>query len=599
MKSLLSHLHPAPFLETLKTYSPKAFRCDLQSGLTVAIFAVPQAMAYAMLAGVPPVYGLYSAMLMSIVAALWGSSEFVNTGPTNSAALLTATALLPFAGHSDLMRILFLLTLMIGILRLLFGLLKFGFLLDFVSESAFIGFTVGAGILIALGQLHHLLGVEGSSLPWFPARIVDILSRAGDANIYPLLIGLGTLAVMVGFNRWAKKVPVAFFAILAATGAAYVLEPNVPHIRIVRDIAPVPVGLPGPQLPLPDLAMAMELLPAAVAIAVIGLVEAVSIAQTLALKHDQRMDFNQEFAGQGLSHIIGAFFQNIPGSGSFSRSVLVEQAGAWTRMSNVFFGLATALALLTIPRLLDLIPIAALSGLLLFIGAKLVDVRSIRRMLRTSRADSTVMFITLFVTVFVKIEYGIFAGIMFSAILYLNRSRNLRIHALSPNEDGSLKEQSILEETEDRNESTFLVLSFGGDLFYGVAHSLRHCLNEIRQRRRPRVLILRMRRAYAIDYSCWSVLFDFAQAFTEQGGVLYLCGVRPDADEIIQSADMETAIPARRIFSAEATPFRGFEKCIESALLELDPKERDGQLWTRFLRNPQAPVTTESEQEAE
>lgn len=235
----LKQEHLAPFVQDLRGYSRSLFRADLMAGVTVAIFAVPQAMAYAMLAGVAPVYGLYAAVVMSIVAALWGSSSFVNTGPTNSAALLTSAAILPFANGGDRVALVALLCLLVGVLRFSMGLARLGSLLDFVPESAFLGFTVGAGCLIAMGQLHHLIGVSAPSATWFPARMAETFGRAGELSAPCLLIGLAVLLVMVVLSGRFKRFPVAFVAIGLSAIAAWFLQDKHP-VRIVRDISAMP-----------------------------------------------------------------------------------------------------------------------------------------------------------------------------------------------------------------------------------------------------------------------------------------------------------------------------------------------------------------------
>jgi SulP family sulfate permease len=550
----------APFVRDLRGYSAQAFRSDLLAGVTVAIFAVPQAMAYAMLAGVAPVYGLYAAVVMSIVAALWGSSPYVNTGPTNSSALLTAAALLPFAHQSEHIAYVATLCLLVGVVRLAMGLARMGHLLDFVPESAFLGFTVGAGLLIGMGQLHHLLGVSAPGANWFPARMMDTLGKAADLNLFALLIGLGTLILMMVFGKHARRLPVALLAIGVSGCIAWLLHSDHP-VRIVRDVAAIPSGLPAVSLPLLHLDVLHTLLPAALAIAIIGLIEAASIGQILALRRGERLDVNQEFIGQGLSQIAGSFLSSIPGSGSFSRSLLMEASGGVTRFANVCFGLVTLGALLLIPRLLEWIPVSALAGLLIYIALKLIDLRRIRRVFSTSGPDSAVMIITFGITVFYRIEFGIFAGILGAALVYLHRTRALQLVEYIPAPSGRVAE--VPYGTKDHHEPCdIVVLGVSGDLYYGISSTLRNELNDIIRDQRPRHLVLRMRRAYSIDYSCWSVLFDIAEHLENKGGHLYLCGIKPDFQPIIQQAGMQHVLPSARIFPATDSPFEAFDRCL-------------------------------------
>lgn len=549
-----------PFARDLRTYSAASFRSDLMAGVTVAVFAVPQAMAYAMLAGVAPVYGLYAAVVMSIVAALWGSSPYVNTGPTNSAALLTAAALAPFVLLPDHMAYIATLGLLVGVIRLTMGLARFGSLLDFVPQSAFLGFTVGAGLLIGMGQLHHLFGVSAPESAWFPARMSETLENIRHVNPPALIIGLVTLGIMLVFNYRAKKFPVALFAIGCSGLVAWLLRDDLP-VQTVRDVAAIPYGLPSPSMPLLDFAIIKTLMPAALAIAVIGLIEAASIGQTLAVRRGERLDVNQEFIGQGLSQIVGSFLSAIPGSGSFSRSLLIEASGGVTRFANVFFGIATMGALLMIPRLLEWIPISALAGLLIYIGIKLIDIPRIRRVFATSTSDSSMLIITFLVTVFYRIEYGIFAGIVGAALIHLHRTRELQLVEYIPTPSGRIAELPYGAHMP-HEPCEIVALGISGDLYYGVSSALRNQLHDIIASQRPRHLVLRMRRAYSIDYSCWSVLFDMAEHLKKTGGSLYLCGIRPDFQTIIRQARMQDVLPPERIFPATDSPFQAFDRCL-------------------------------------
>lgn len=534
------------------------WRADAMAGLTVAIFAVPQAMAYAMMAGLPPVRGLYAAVAMSVVAALWGASPWINAGPTNSAALLAASATTPFVAQNagGAVTLISTFALLVGLFRLLLGILRFGWMMRFVPEPAILGFGIGAGLLIGLEQMHQLLGVAASQHHHFAARLWDVLSRAADTNPSAVLLSFGTCTFMVLCERWSKKFPVALLAMVLATVLAQFLHPTV---KLVREIAPIPRGLPAFQAPSGELAVWAALWPAALAAALIGLIEAVSIGQTLTLKHRRELNFNQEFFGQGLGQIAGALVGGPPGSGSFSRSALIESSGGQTRWANVFFGLFTALALAIFPRGLELIPLPALAGLLLFTGYKLIDLGAVRHVWRTSRGDAAVLFITLAVTVFWRIEYGFFAGVIVAMAIFLYRVRDLQLLELVPRVSGRFEEK-LYAEGSRHEPSDVVALALHGDLFFGLAHELRAQLNEIAREQKPKFIIVRTRRAHSIDYSCWRALLDFAQAFSQNGGRLYLTGLRADLRDVIEDADMQNVLPDEQLVMQSASAWRAFEE---------------------------------------
>ncbi|MCS7082400.1 MAG: SulP family inorganic anion transporter [Bacteroidetes bacterium] len=560
-------IHPAPFLEDLRRYDAHKLRLDLQAGLTVAVFAIPQVMAYAILAGVPPVYGLYAAITASAVAALWGSSPFVNTGPTNSASLLTAAALSALANSPAFLELVFAFTLLVGLIRLAFGLLRLGGLVRFVPESAFLGFTIGAGLLIGLGQLHHLLGVPAPSGSWFPGRLWQTLSRLPEANPWAAGVGLGTAALLLTFERYNRRFPVALGVIGLATGLVWILAPA--ELALVQDIAPIPRGLPQWHPPILELELIDSLLPAALAVALLGLIEAVSIGQALALKHGQRLNFNQEFFGQGLSHVVAAFFQGIPGSGSFSRSALIEQAGGRTRLANVAYAFWIVIAVLSAGPLLERIPVASLAGLLLYIGYKLLDLRLLRRVWQTSRTDALVLGLTCAVTVLYRIEWGIFVGILVGLAAVLHRARILHLFELIPRPDGSFAEELYLP-GRAHAPSALVALSVYGELFFAVAQELREQLHEIVALQRPRLILLRTRGAHSIDYACWNVLFEFAEHLERSGGKLILVGVRPDYARLIQEAGMQAVLPPEQVYPATSSLLEAFRQALRDWLPRLE-----------------------------
>ncbi|MDF3130022.1 SulP family inorganic anion transporter [Kiritimatiellaeota bacterium B1221] len=582
------NIHPAPFIRVLRGYKRSFLRGDVMAGLTVAIFAVPQAIAYGMLAEVDPIHGLYAAMVASIVAALWGSAPFVNTGPTNSASLLTAAAMFPMMTlvvPEYHMQMVFLFTLLVGIIRMTMGLLRMGGLIHFVPESAFLGFTMGVGSMIALGRLHHLLGIDKGEETWFPSQVVDKLGRITEADPHAVAVSALTLGIMFGLNKYGKRFPVALLAMGAGIAYAYWMPGC--QIILVQDISPVPTGLPTPVSPFFEgwAQHIPALLPGALAVSVVGLIEAVSIGQTLAVRHRMRLNFNQEFFGQGLGMIASSFFQGIPGSGSFSRSTLIEESGGVTFVANVIFGLATALALITLPGLINLIPAASLAGLLLFIGVRLIDPKRVKRLWRTSRIDVGVMIATLLVTVFIRIEYGIFTGIILAAMLLLQRSRSLHLKEILPQPDGSFEERPYTPGSQ-HEQSSLVGLSLHGDLSYTVAHELLEQLNEITQIQDPEVIILRIRQTHAIDFSSWNAILDFSESFQKNGRKVYLTGIDDSTRKTIRDARAHKWLPDEQLFVGTPVLMESFRQAIRQAAENLTDTQRISGVWKDWLENP-------------
>jgi SulP family sulfate permease len=605
----LVSLNPLPRL--IAAAQANNWRGDALAGLTVAVFVVPQGMAYAALAGLPPVTGLYAAIVMSVVAAIWGSSTFVNTGPTTTAALLTAAALAPVlaTGMAPPAAALFALGILAGFFRAAMGFLRLGWLIKFVPEPAFVGFLAAVQLLIAFGPLDQLLGVSSSHASFAPLKIVDVLSRAHHADWRALALGLSVCAVMLVSTRFSKKIPFALFAIVLTSLAAPLLEqffPGAKSIAVVHDISPIPSGLPAPHFYFPSPATWWALAPGALAIAVIGLIEAISVGRNLALKHNTELNFNQEFLGQGLAQTANACFGGVPGSASFTRTALLESCGAKTPFGNIFFGVFTALMLLSFPHLLERVPLAALAGLLFYTGLKIFDYPAIARVWRTSRSDFVVLALTFLVTLSGKVEWGFFIGIIAAMAIFLSRARDLQLFELVPhipkNADGSTpgvagtRFHEVAYSPDSAHEpSDVVALALHGDLFFGLAHELRAQLAEIARVQRPQFIVLRTRRAHSIDYSCWKALFDFAELFQENGGTLILTGVREDLRNVIDDAGMKTILPPENIIAPSNSAWAAFEGGLARVASRLKNEAKLSAPWQEyFLRRHRRACETHS-----
>ena len=587
-------IHPSPERISLRPLAscPRpnwaSVRCDLQAGLTVAIFAVPQALAYAKLAGVPPIHGLYCAVVMSFVASLFGSSPFLNTGPTNTAALLLASIIAPLAARAtpdQILPMIWQFTLLVGLFRLALGLVKAGPLVRLVPEHAILGFVTAANLLIALGQFNELLGVKAPKGGTFN-KLILLAGEVPQTQWSALAVGLGTLALMMGFDRFSRRFPVTLCAVVAATLAALGMArwvPGAPHISLVRDIAPIEAGFPLPRVYAPDFGLLVQLLPGAAAVAIIGLLESASISSTLALKNKQTVNFNQEFFGQGVAQIATAFFSGFPGSASYSRSALIERNGGQTRLAGVFFSVMTLLALLLGAQLLGAIPLTALAALLVFTGIKLVDTVALKRVWLTSRADFGVVALTFLVTFFGKLEWGFFAGIVAALLIFVARAKSLQLYELVPQADGKWEER-LYTPASVHPRSDVVALSLHGDLFFGMAHELREQLGEITRLQEPKWIIIRLRRTSSVDASVWNALADFAATFGESGGHLILTGISPQLQRLIARTEVGGLIDKENLVPREKEAFVAFEKGLERIGAGLEPDSVLSPAWSAWAQ---------------
>ncbi|MFN4319927.1 MAG: SulP family inorganic anion transporter [Aquificaceae bacterium] len=409
----------APFLPWLKSYDKDKFSRDLIAGLTVAAVLVPQSMAYALLAGMPPIYGLYASFLPVIVASLFGSSRFLATGPVAMTALLTSSALYGLAepGSDKWITLAAVLALMVGFIRFMVGVFKLAFVVELISTSVIIGFTSAGALVIALSQFGHLLGFKITQSTHIYEVITDILSKISQTNPYTLVIG-----VLAYFIIWISKkinplIPGALLAVIITSFLSYFFSLQNFSVSLVGD---VPKGIPSLELPSVDYRTFSQLWVGALVISAFGLMEAVAIAKQLAIKAGDRWDPNQELIGQGLANIAAGLFKGFPVGGSFSRSALNYQLGAKTPIAGVITGLVVGLTLLLLAPLFYYLPKAALSAVVLSAVINLIRPQEIIRLYRINSTDGIVAGITFITVFFMDLWVAITLGtlIAFGSFVY-------------------------------------------------------------------------------------------------------------------------------------------------------------------------------------
>ncbi|MDR3601846.1 MAG: SulP family inorganic anion transporter, partial [Desulfosporosinus sp.] len=326
-----------PIIETIRDYKKENIRKDLIAALTVTVVGIPQYMAYALIAGVSPVYGLYGGIVAAIIGSVFGCSNQLITGPTNAICLLTASAMIRYMGLPNAYQMLFLMTFMVGVLQIIYGAIKLGKVIDFVSHTVLIGFTAGAGILIALGQVNTWLSIsiKNSANMSTMEKMYYIITHINQTNYYALGLGLMTMAIIIICKKISKNLPGALLGITIPIFFIIVFALDKKGVKLTGTI---PSSLPPFKMVQFSLASAKDMLSGAFAISIIGLVEAISISKAIATNTRQKIDSNQEFIGQGVANIVSSFFQCFPSSGSFSRSAINYVNGAASRFAGILSG---------------------------------------------------------------------------------------------------------------------------------------------------------------------------------------------------------------------------------------------------------------------
>jgi SulP family sulfate permease len=542
-----------PAFQSLRHYSVSDFQADGLAGLTVATLALPQAMAYAAIAGVPAEQGLYTAIVATAVGALFASSRQLIHGPTNALSIAVLSALAPIQGE-DKITAAVVLALLVGIVQLGIALLRLGDLTRYISQAVIVGFTIGAAMLLVLDQTKNLLGLpaRGEPADHFVKRFWLTISQDAAINVPTVLIGVGTIALVVAL-RWLNtrlprsKMPVVIPEFLTAVVVMAVL---VWACRLdekqVRIAGKVPASLPPFQVPHLRWELVQRLTGSSLALAVLGLLEALAMAKMIAARTGQKLDLYQQCLSEGIANVAGSFFQCIPGSGSLTRSAVNQHAGAVTQWSGIISAGAVAVTVLLFGHLARYIPQAALAGLLLVTAWRMIDRPQLLYHLRATRFDAGIVVATALAAVFVSVEFCILVGIFLSFVLYVPRAARLQLteYTLTP-------ERVVRERVpEDPPCGRMLLFNLEGELFFGAAPALEAHLSTIRRRAGDgiKVIILRMKRVRNPDAVCLKLLDDFVQAWQAEGITVLFCGVRRDLAQIFRSTGLAARLGPEHIF---------------------------------------------------
>ena len=437
------------FGDWTQSVTPTTLRADALAGLLGAVLVLPQGIAFATLAGLPPEYGLYTAVVPCIIAALFGSSWHVMSGPTNanSLALFAMLSPLALAFTPAYIQMALVVTLMVGVMQFLIGALRLGSLANFISPAALFGFTSGAAVLIAIYALPEFLGLPSAKERGAASVLMHVLTLMGQIDKAALAVGATTVLVTLGVRHVRPGWP--FMLIGLATATALAAGAGL-AVRTIGQIT-----TPWPQFVLPQISWTSvsELLGLAFALTIVALGQAISIAKAVAAKSGQRIDANREFRGQGLSNIVGGFFSCYVSCGSMNRSMPNLQAGARTPLAAVFAALLLLVLVAVSSPLLAKIPMAALAGLLLLVAVFLFDLARWREVFSLSRTEFAVALATLVATLTIRLEMAILLGTLLSLMTFLYRTSKPAMRTMGFDQKGVDRQFVVLDDTTSKGRS--------------------------------------------------------------------------------------------------------------------------------------------------
>ncbi len=552
-----------PLIDSAREYNLQKLRADLIAGLTVSVMNLPQAMAYALIAGVNPVYGIYTTVIQGIVGSLLSSSQHLMTGPTNTQALLIASVVTRFAGGDGdaYLQLVVLLALVKGVLQMVFAAARFGDLVQFIGRSVILGVAAGSGVLIAVNQLPAFLGLPKlpkSDLPGVIGLADRMMPHLTEIHWPTVGIGVISLVVVVGSRMISKFFPGPLLAVVVAAGIAAALGWDDPS----RVIGPLKSSFPMPGLPDIDWRMVLNLIPGALALAALGAIEAVAIAKTIQGPHDRRINANQELFAQGTANVVGSFFQCFSTSASFSRSALNLAAGGATRFAGLVDAACVAGLFFLFADYARYIPYTALAAVLFVVSYGLIDQRAIMRLVRADRSDAIVVLVTLAATLFAPLEYAVFIGIFLNIAFYLRTSSRLHIAEMVQTDTGGFMERPIYDKQSGERKVIFIQLE--GELFFAIADQLREQLGTI-QRSGVQVVVIRLKRCHSIDGTVLDVLEKFILDMRRRDRHVLLCGIRPEISRTLHSFGLFDLVGRQNVFSAEAGVFNSARRALQRA----------------------------------
>jgi SulP family sulfate permease len=532
-------------------------RRDLVAGATVAAIAIPQAMAYALIAGVDPRFGLYSAIVVTLVASIFGSSSHLINGPTNAISLVVFSSLIGFDATFDAYQAMFLLGIMVGVTQILIAVFKLGDLTRYISESVVLGFMAGAGLLVAIGQVGNFLGVAktGGSGHSVLVHLWETVTQSGPFNRYAIGLGLGTILAVLLLRRVTNKyklpqMEMLVTLIIASVVATYFgwSAPKPDGKTIISVVGTVPAALPSFHIPEIKFEWLNRLFGSALAISSLGLLEALAVAKSIATYTRQPLDYNRQCIAEGIGNLVGGFFQSLPGSGSLTRSAINYQSGAITRMSGIYASIVVGVAVLALGPYARFIPKSVLAGLLFITAARLIDWKRLGYAIRASGFDAALVFVTAFAAIFISVEDSILIGVVLSLLLFVPRVSKLGIRELVVTPERVVRER----QPDDPRSNSLLIYDFEGELFFGAAPELDRCLDEIMQETIStgiKYLVLRLRRTRNPDVVAIEHLEHFLRDAEKRGVTVLLAGVRPSLAKILRNVHFNEWLPANRIYT--------------------------------------------------
>lgn len=550
-----------PIVGWLPNYKKKWLKGDAVAGITVGVVLIPQGLAYAMIAGLPPIYGLYAALVPPLIYTIFGTSRNISVGPVAMDSIIVASGIAALAtvGTSQFVTLAILLGFIVGVIQLLFGLFRIGFLVNFISKPVISGFTSGAAVIIALSQVKHILGVEVQPTNGVGELVMALFSVVKTTNIYNLIVGLIAITILVLLKKYLKKLPAPLVVVVLGVILVKYLGLEVYGISIVGSI---PKGLPKFTIPNFDYNTIVELLPLALTLAVVGFTEAFSIGKSLEKSEDDnKISANKEFAALGLSNLIGSFFLSFVATSSFSRSAVNNNAGANTQLSIVFASIIVAFTLLFLTPAFYFLPKAVIAAIIIVAVLSLIDFKMPIKLWKYDKKDAVILLITFLITITLGIKEGILVGVILSIVMVIYNSTKPHMATLGRIPTTNMY-RNIDRFTDLEIEAATLIIRFDSQLnFTNASYFEDTIIDKVKAKGNElKLVIINANSLNNIDSSGVHVLKDVLLFLKNKNIELYFTGLIGPVRDALFKSNLMDEIKFENCFLSVQAAVDAFEK---------------------------------------